>query len=73
MVDGEKPGALVLLKMHCVCVAKLLSNLSLSVYTSKECCQILTDISLSHIASWEKFKEGEMACFGKSKGDFLLK
>lgn len=44
------------LKTHCVCVAKLLSNLSLSVYTSKECCQILTDISRSLNTSWENGK-----------------
>lgn len=51
----------------CVCVAKLLSNLSLSVYTSKECCQILTDISLSHAASWENatFKEEKKGLFWK--------
>lgn len=65
MVDGEKPGTL-----GChprACVAKLLSNLSLSVYTSKECCQILTDISLSRVASWENatFKEKKKGLFWK--------
>lgn len=40
----------------CACVAKLLSNLSLSVYTSKECCQIWTGLSPSLNASWGKME-----------------
>lgn len=50
-----------------LCVAKLLLNLSFferAVYVSRECCQIPTNVSITHIASWGNAKFG--LSFGKS-------